>query len=90
MKYKGKEDLPQLGVINLSGLTRTDDSGKIVPCYCVLFDGGQDCCWVSQGIIVIDDFFAKCFILQNFFFLRRFGAPSWWCCYQSLANWFAF
>lgn len=54
MKYKGKEDFPQLGVINLSGLTRTDDSGNIVPYYCVLFDGGQDCCWVSQGIIVID------------------------------------
>jgi hypothetical protein len=54
MKYKGKEDFPQLGVINLSGMTREDiNSGNIVPYYCVLFDGGQDCCWVPEGIIVI-------------------------------------
>ncbi|XP_046447033.1 uncharacterized protein LOC124196199 [Daphnia pulex] len=49
MKYKGKEDFPQLGVINLSGMTREDiNSGNIVPYYCVLFDGGQDCCWVPE------------------------------------------
>jgi hypothetical protein len=53
MKYKGKEDVPQFGVINLSGMTREDVSGNIVPCYCVLFDGGQDCYWVPEGIIVI-------------------------------------